>query len=1436
MSPNHLTLPRVLAGIWLSFASLLVSAAEYDVQLHEGWNLISVTRSGSSLQGIASDSVIPPAFCSRRGLFQPVGLHDELQPGLGYWVFSQRDLQIPQNSDNALTATLSPSELMVWNLVGPLPAAQDFKALNDLAWTWQDLRYRGIAPANMLFGTGYSLYPDLAQAILKIGSVDPVSPVAGAVVTLAVTGAQYLAAGGVVWFNATPAPVISSDSTSVRVLAPNVSGEVNLVLDAGHGALSACFAVAMSEQSPTLTMSSLRGVLQDLVSTVAATLDRELAANADADIAIAQTQLLALDALFNQYFVTLPRAKQDAVLLWLENQEIRSYIENFETEIGTRSMPGSADWATVKAALAAPEPVALREKLAHLRSQQLTELMGNGDGDAMFVWLALSTIDRLLIISHSLTNWVPSEIRDFHVDRSLCSLPGDCQLAYYAEFEVGHQSDMYQPITDALTATLSTELDATLAALPADFAVAVPADSVRNNAPSLTASALSVINAPILANSAPGGLLFETVWADVQVDLPWMASNGLGFLGAVFSAAQRECDTDVFRLESIPESLSLRIVSQAAGFGRLDASVFNRGHARVFVANADLTIEAGLPTIVENFPFAAMPDLLFNDTNDDQIHAMNYSVTVEPASPTSRVCFAPGATVRVEVSHPALRFSEATIQSVSSGIELSQTYVLEPGPKPHITETTHQVFAGTSTAVPITVAGFDLPETVPATLIVDDGRDFLRNTPANPISIPFDLPVSEPFTNAITIASIFGSFGTANFVRTGSTTFDLIYEVANTPDVTAVLTVTTGVDGVGADNLGAPPNRTIQELRLHVVKAPLLVTAEPAFVYDGQDTTLSIGREFGVELLPAEVGALSVSVDPPDDITIIDETTLSVARDAAAGFRTVTVNVGDTENAELQFEVVADILSVFLFDSVGYTDSTLEFAYFLDSGFNPPVEDIFFSVEPEDDITTDGSFLSIGPNAAEGERTLTVSYGAKFATATFTVVKDALNIFPTAASVFEGASFDYTLFFTSGREVLAPVATISPPEDISIAESNVTVAFGAASGARTFSVVANGVTAHASVTVLDDGLVLTAAQTSAFPGSDISFSVLRESGSAVAGQVTLSVSPPDDIVVNGLTLELADTAALGSRTVTASFDGDSDSTSIDILGDAEFIAIDLSAGDAAASYPVTRIDALQDPQAEIYKTSTLLLRRVAERDFTMGSPSSELGRSADEVQHAVSFTSHNYIGVFEVTQRQWELVTGNRPSGNSPVDYESRPVENVSYEDIRGTTNGANWPASSSVDAGSFLGLLQARTGLDIDLPTEAQWEISCRAGTTTALNNGTNLTNDTVDANLDLLGRYLNNAGGTSGPVGQFQPNALGLYDMHGNVWEWCLDWYGGYTGTATDPVGAASGSGRVLRGGSYLLGAKFTRSARRGQLNPASKNTFFGLRIAAPGSSGLP
>ena len=156
---------------------------------------------------------------------------------------------------------------------------------------------------------------------------------------------------------------------------------------------------------------------------------------------------------------------------------------------------------------------------------------------------------------------------------------------------------------------------------------------------------------------------------------------------------------------------------------------------------------------------------------------------------------------------------------------------------------------------------------------------------------------------------------------------------------------------------------------------------------------------------------------------------------------------------------------------------------------------------------------------------------------------------------------------------------------------------------------------------------------------------------------------------------------------------------------------------------------------------------------------------------------------------------------------------------IRGSSAGAGWPSSSAVDASSFLGKLRARTGLDFDLPTEAQWEYACRAGTTTTYSYGDS-------ANGSYMW-YSSNSSSKSHEVGTKSPNPWGLYDMHGNVWERCLDWYASSLTGGTDPKGSSSGSDRVKRGGSWYDGASLCASSFREYSYPSFEGSNVGFRL---------
>lgn len=269
------------------------------------------------------------------------------------------------------------------------------------------------------------------------------------------------------------------------------------------------------------------------------------------------------------------------------------------------------------------------------------------------------------------------------------------------------------------------------------------------------------------------------------------------------------------------------------------------------------------------------------------------------------------------------------------------------------------------------------------------------------------------------------------------------------------------------------------------------------------------------------------------------------------------------------------------------------------------------------------------------------------------------------------------------------------------------------------------------------------------------------------------------------------------------------------LAPANYCVVDLSAGSNASEYPVTWLEEAPSGgfNTDEYKTTKMVLRRIEPGTFVMGVRSTDYPGSDNDDLHEVTLTKSFYMGLFEVTQKQWELVMGRNVAyyGDKLPDYggDMRPVDSVTYNEIRGADTGTNWPASSAVDATSFLGKLRERTGCTFDLPTEAQWEYACRAGTTTALNSGKNLTSDDTCPNMAEVGRYSRNRGDGKGgyaqhtTVGNYLPNAWGLYDMHGNVREWCLDWYGSRdSGPVTDPKGASQALSRVIRGGCWFYG----------------------------------
>jgi formylglycine-generating enzyme required for sulfatase activity len=210
-------------------------------------------------------------------------------------------------------------------------------------------------------------------------------------------------------------------------------------------------------------------------------------------------------------------------------------------------------------------------------------------------------------------------------------------------------------------------------------------------------------------------------------------------------------------------------------------------------------------------------------------------------------------------------------------------------------------------------------------------------------------------------------------------------------------------------------------------------------------------------------------------------------------------------------------------------------------------------------------------------------------------------------------------------------------------------------------------------------------------------------------------------------------------------------------------------------------------------------------------PAGKFMMGEEKDRHEVTISKPFYIGVTEVIQPQYQAIMGTNPSNFKGA---TKPVESVPWD-----------------DATEFCKKLSEKTRQAVRLPTEAEWEYACRAGTATAFSFGD------ADSALGDYAWYSANRGfDTTHPVGQKKPNAWGLYDMHGNVFEWCADWYGDYPkGAVTDPQGPASGTNRVLRGGCWEYDPALCRSASRYIYLPGLRHDYYGFRVvvsvSAPG-----
>jgi uncharacterized protein (TIGR03067 family) len=220
---------------------------------------------------------------------------------------------------------------------------------------------------------------------------------------------------------------------------------------------------------------------------------------------------------------------------------------------------------------------------------------------------------------------------------------------------------------------------------------------------------------------------------------------------------------------------------------------------------------------------------------------------------------------------------------------------------------------------------------------------------------------------------------------------------------------------------------------------------------------------------------------------------------------------------------------------------------------------------------------------------------------------------------------------------------------------------------------------------------------------------------------------------------------------------------------------------------------------------------LAPGSFAMGSNEKEEGRNKAEIQHKVTLTKGFFMGLTTVTQEQWQAVMGSNPSyfkGDKNL-----PVENVSWMDCQ-----------------EFCKKLSDKDKKPYRLPTEAEWEYACRAGTSTPFHTGETIAPEQANYNgEEVYGKGKKGVPrGQTTPVGSFPPNAWGLFDMHGNVWQWCQDWYGDYPAKdAVDPQGPSTGQVRVVRGGARYNGPIMCRSANRHSYLPGYQASYIGFRI---------
>jgi formylglycine-generating enzyme required for sulfatase activity len=365
--------------------------------------------------------------------------------------------------------------------------------------------------------------------------------------------------------------------------------------------------------------------------------------------------------------------------------------------------------------------------------------------------------------------------------------------------------------------------------------------------------------------------------------------------------------------------------------------------------------------------------------------------------------------------------------------------------------------------------------------------------------------------------------------------------------------------------------------------------------------------------------------------------------------------------------------------------------------------------------------------------------------------------------------------------------------------------------------------------------------------TEVTFSSVTANGSAsqTTTQLTLTFSQAitglsaDDITLNGV-----------SGVTKGTLSGSGPSYALGISG--IFAGGSLSVAVAKNGYTISGSPKTVTIYFDVGSSLTIEMVTITGGTFMMGSPPTELGRDSYETQHSVTLGGFS-MGKYQVTQEQYQAVMGTNPSSfTSVVTGESGtpgklPVETVSWYDalvfcnklsmakgyspvysISGSTDPAVWGTVPTDSNSTWNAVVMDKSKNGYRLPTEAEWEYACRAGTTTAFNNG----NDdyTNTASVGAVAWYNDNSGDKTHQVGLKSFNAWGLYDMHGNVWEWCWDWYNlSYysSSPSNNPTGLVTGSSRVFRGGKWSDLGYNLRSAFRGYSSPNYRDYRYGFRL---------